>query len=141
MVDLIELAERCERAEGPDYQLDGDIARAMGWSYRQREGFSHWQWYSQGKTDAPLSEGEIRVCPPAYTTSIDAALSLVPEGWCFEVTNFDTFATVFAGLGSAPKASAGGDTPALALCAAALKARAAHPAQPSIAAVQEDREQ
>jgi hypothetical protein len=49
---LLELAERCEAAAGPDDALDWSIAEAIG-------------------------------CAPGlpYSASLDAAMTLVPEGW------------------------------------------------------------
>lgn len=64
---------------------------------------------------------------PFYTTSLDAALTLVPDGWGWTI-NHDAIAAVYApkiegdddlaDWGSAPNG-----TPALALCIASLKAR------------------
>lgn len=62
---------------------------------------------------------------PAYTTSLDAALTLVPEGWHWNVGDVG-----LAWVGTHESATKivrhDGDahTPALALCIAALKARA-----------------
>ena len=63
---------------------------------------------------------------PIYTTSLDAALRLVPEG--YDWWTVDGFADG-QGCASCYKKGIGGDlyngsTPALALCIAALKARA-----------------
>lgn len=56
---------------------------------------------------------------PHYTTSLDAALTLVPEGYCWSIG----FAgRTIANVWKTPTPSKGG-TPALALCIAALKAR------------------
>lgn len=54
--ELLALADRCEAASGPNYQLDVDIAIAVG-----RYGMN------------------TRV--PNFTASLDAAMTLVPEGW------------------------------------------------------------
>lgn len=96
--DLEALAARVEAAVHPSYVLDQDIADAVGYPPRARL--------------------------PSYTASIDAAVTLVPSGydWC-------VFADGFAGVGprvadEVPDASKCGATPALALCAAALRARA-----------------
>ena len=108
---LLELAERCEKAEGPDRALDYDIAHSV--------------------TRAHLETGKA----PAYTASIDAALTLVPEGW-----DWSAQTSCLKGLSRAscdltqlapfkPEdwtvRTARATTPALALCAAALRARAA----------------
>ena len=76
--------------------------------------------------------GDRRGCQFDYTTSIDAALTLVPEGWGFmlryHITRRGMRATASA---LAPFMAERGDvfdqsaaTPALAHCIAALKARA-----------------
>jgi hypothetical protein len=64
MTALLDLAERCEKSEGAAYVLDHDIRIALG--IKAPSGF---QMQYEG---ASL---------PAYTASVDAALTLVPEGW------------------------------------------------------------
>lgn len=100
------LADRIETASGPSYALDCEVgqyvAKAMGTPY---------------------------IVPPrAYTASIDAALALVPVGCGFSVhmpsvpdPDNRPSARVWGSLRGAFSASAA--TPALAICAAALKAR------------------
>ena len=99
MTDLI---ARLEAAEGPDPRLDREIAVIQG-------GYKEVGW-------------------PAYTTSMDAALTLVPEGHTYsfihrigEYPEASVAAQPDAGFWSAVVATAA--TPALALCIAALKAR------------------
>jgi len=101
--DLRALAERCERAQG--WMLDGEIAKALG------QVFIGTSW-------------------PTYTASLDAALTLVPEGWHVGLwVDPDGTARVRMGNGErviyagSPQANCA--TPALALCAAALRALAA----------------
>lgn len=62
---------------------------------------------------------------PAYTTSIDAALTLVPEGWSFAVEGFPVRACVYdpAAMAGDSTVTATAVTPALAIVLAALKAR------------------
>lgn len=103
-----ELARRCEEASGPDRELDRDIARAVG---------------------AKASNGHVNIAS-RYTASIDAALPLVPEGgfWALGWNGPDSghpkaTASVFTVGGAMEKGS--GETPALALCAAALRAKQA----------------
>jgi hypothetical protein len=94
-VTLLTLAERCEQAAGPDAGLN----LAIWTSLLDTPGFrppSPW------RTD--------------YTASVDAAVTLVPEGCGWMV------------MGNAAKVKrwpSRAATPALALCAAALRARAA----------------
>lgn len=114
MTDLLALAERCEQATGPDRELDARIEAAL----------------AEADFDALANDGvHVRDWnAPAYTASIDAAMSLVPEGrewrvrWC-ELPD-GTWASIARigenGCGLNTSAA----TPALALCAAALRARA-----------------
>lgn len=97
-----ELIARLEAAEGADRELDVEIWRAVG------------------------SSTELRF-RPEYTASIDAALTLVPEEclWRIGHEGDDSpghFLAVAMPLG--PQVHATAITPALALCMAALKARA-----------------
>lgn len=116
-MDLLDLAERCEKAEGPDRALDLAIWNASGTRY------------NTGAYEAP--------CCPHFTASIDAALTLVPEGWLFTVASYrgeDNAQPFYADcMDEAVFHGADGDavtslaaTPALALCAATLRA---HPHQ------------
>lgn len=118
---LMDLAERCEKADGADWNLSADIARAMGWA----EGEHAWHsldWRSRQSG------------PPHYTNSLDAALSLVPEGWRWSLDHTQKppyrdcgMATLYApgdGWTPADVSEIYGATPALALCAAALRALA-----------------
>jgi hypothetical protein len=64
--ELLILAERVEAAEGANEALNEAIWTSLG---------NEAIWTSLGgKRDAPL-------WAPAYTASLDAAASLVPEGW------------------------------------------------------------
>lgn len=123
---LLELADRCEAASGPDRGLDEAIYGALV-TVRTEGPASHPHvWHSfLGKpraTDAPT---------PWFTASIDAALTLKPEGWRVSaLTENETgWWCGLCPLGDTPDTawSGGwGPTPnaALAVCAAALRARA-----------------
>jgi hypothetical protein len=90
---LIALAERCEQAAGPDRELDFAIAAGVGWP------------------DSPNLHQHAR----RYTESLDAAVTLVPQGCGWMI------------MGNAAKVGrlpSRGATSPLALCAAALRARA-----------------
>jgi len=118
---LLSLGERVEKAVGPDRELDAAIKEAVGhaWDYGA-------DWGSRENYN-PVAK--------AYTASIDAAMTLVPEGWPSRQVG-----TTDDGRGYAAVAGndmhmmaedpdeffAEGDaaTAALAMCAAALKARA-----------------
>lgn len=108
---LLELAERCEKAERPDRGLDAEI------HFRIKNGIG-----VGCASDAP-----------AFTGSLDAALTLVPEGHDVTITQANgpdrtdwygrvKFRTPY-GDGLLKKGNAMNG--ALALCAAALRARAA----------------
>ena len=104
--ELLALAERAEALGGGDYRLEQDICIATG-----------------GKLSDPPSWS---VCPD-YTSSIDAAMALVPEGWAASITRFTNGtgkAVVWVGdYSDAHKATDGidGASPAIALCAAILR--------------------
>jgi hypothetical protein len=92
---LLTLAERCEQTAGSDAGLD----LAIWTTLLDTPGF---QPPSPWRTD--------------YTASLDAAVTLVPEGCGWMVMNNA------AKVGPLPSRAS---TPALALCSAALRARAA----------------
>lgn len=104
--ELLALATRLEAAIGADPELNTAIHEAL---------------------HGPL--GELERAPPV-TDSLDAALSLVPEGLLFTMTAGYGQACVNVKTGSiidpATKEWTGhGKTPALAMCASSLRARAA----------------
>jgi len=120
-----ELADRVERAEGPSRELDAEIALAVGWTTAVpalSHPDNHW-WYPPGRH---LDQDARQACPQ-FTASLDAALTLVPERWHatiharpdwpgVELHEFPLPCRKIPFLHAA--------TPALALCAAALRARA-----------------
>jgi len=105
MIDLNEIAKHCEEAAGPDRSIDGMIAIAVGATM----------------PDDPAG------WPPRYTASIDAALTLVPKGFAsavgtmaFEGSLSKPWGCYWEPNGTPHTFEAA--TPALALCAAALRA-------------------
>lgn len=90
-----DLIARLEKLSGPDRELDALI----------------WLRIPKIVTNDPV---------PAYTASIDAALTLVEEGSTWDLC-FDEFMLACVGPGDT---ASRGATPAIALCIAALKARA-----------------
>jgi hypothetical protein len=99
------------REEHPDFEPEPYVT----WRYRRG---------GPPGTDPAAIYGEV----PQFTSSIDAALSLVPEGLVWDISSGTK-----AGLPDPPWAAlwsddldvaADGKTPALALCIAALRARA-----------------
>jgi hypothetical protein len=104
---LLELAERCEKATGPDRELDLAIAQAIR---------APWQYVGEPPREIKCG---------AYTASLDAAMTLA-NGYGGEVTFFkDGTAKAFLWQPYPMAIEAKAATPALAICAAALKARAA----------------
>lgn len=104
---LKSLLERVEKAERPSRELDGRIAWALGWRFNggvtpDHEDFKDWpdiagHWHKPGDRFASiLNKVEYRSetegfpsgrwdDPPAWTASIDAAVSLIKKqlGWKF----------------------------------------------------------
>lgn len=97
------LIARLEAATGPDRELDIAI----------------WHYLGNPKERTPL------LWVGCYTSSIDAALTLVPEGhdWSIGDVNGHFGGTPVAYVGN--DTARFGETPALSLCIAALKARLA----------------
>ena len=113
-----DLIERVEAATGPDEAIDLEIARLQDTVCLRRnladtgnEEFTHWR----------------------YTASIDAALTLVPDGWEYCIYGGNPNCTDSVEIGPISgrgqfmnvEYEAGAPTAALAICAAALKARVA----------------
>jgi hypothetical protein len=136
---LLKLAERCENATGQDRELDKLIAPHAGWKEAGKlsvMGSKMPAWLPPGKSGADNKVLKV----PAFTASLDAAMTLVPDGWEPVIdcgvsrrynrlhradlwgheTHYDSGGMPFDDHEKGDAA-----TPALALCAAALRARAA----------------
>ncbi|HEX8418550.1 MAG TPA: hypothetical protein VF638_00900 [Sphingomonas sp.] len=127
MSDLLELADRVEALVTSDRALDAEIAYVICW---------RWDDWEEGDIcieDRPLeyvvnstlnSNNSIWKYLPAYTASLDAALTLVPEtvvGWRMDMGG--KRAVVRLAIGANPETpEAWARTPALALTAASLRA-------------------
>lgn len=111
-----DLITRLESADGPSRELDADIARAIGWECVVRDPEAQGKYVCWRKH---YRSGEW-IMLPRYTASIDAALTLVPEGWDWAIFHTNGGLTIHAWCGD--KIDHFGDTPALALCIAALRA-------------------
>ena len=86
------IIDKLERADGPDREMDAEIAKAVGMCLHPNKtrtgvqsdtgfdcddcGADSWGNRSNDGFNRRLSDS----CP-AYTASIDAAMTLVPEGW------------------------------------------------------------
>ena len=112
---LLELATRCER-EDPSPKLNEAIALAMRFNFMS------------------LPDDASAADVPRYTTSLDAAVTLVLEDTDWQVgrVGSESVAGIYP-VARHPFAThkATAATPALALCAAALKARAAIAEKPA----------
>ena len=135
--DLQRLVERIEGATGPDREIDCLIwgtqeGRSLEWQgnilVEKLEGCIGWidpgehqRNFGCNRADQGFS-GIL-----AYTRSIDAAMTLVPEGFIFGCGSKDATKTAWAWASpDVPleyRSISNGATPALALCAAALRAR------------------
>jgi len=119
---LLALAERCEQAAGPDRKLDGAVwCAAVGYSFVKWDGAGV-VWRG--------ADGSIHHCPadrvPRYTASLDAAVRLVPEGCGYDFgKNLLGYAWGGITMPDHNEVETSAATPALSLCAAALRARAA----------------
>ena len=117
-----ELIAALEKAEGPSRELDCEIAM-----HRMPElrGFAR-----IGEDWVHPQYSTIRTYAIEYTASIDAALTLVPEGWDWSVVLAERFedknpaSCQVIQRGRLKFHTTHAATPALALCIAALKARA-----------------
>jgi hypothetical protein len=138
MSDLMKLAKRCEAATGPDRELDADIwmASTPGHSRVSRTVKSEKGLWPDYVIDETRDAFGRLIIVPHYSESLDAALTLVPEGWTFgnlsqsdskgwwcelrqgHLTSYDSVA-----FGNQLENA----SPALAVAAAALRARAGVP--------------
>ncbi len=115
MTEIEKLALRCEAATGPDIALDSDIHSVVS-SDRKHPYIVGTHIDDTHPSGRPYSA-------PAYSASLDAAMSLVPEGWFYEIESKTSSAVVWKEPGPTPHTLSEAATPALALCVAALRAR------------------
>lgn len=86
---LVELAERCEASDGTDLaDLTAAIGAALGWNAIEVP-----PTYGHPIGHAP--DGSHYGPLPGWLTSLDAAMTLVPEGWSFALTSWLGDASVF----------------------------------------------
>lgn len=104
-----DLTEKLAQAEGPSRELDAEISRALA-------GGPADHWY-QDHRGVYVTDN----CAPCYTASIDAALTLVPDG----ATGLISIGLGYARIERSDGTHWSGDaaTPAIALCIAALSAK------------------
>jgi hypothetical protein len=131
MTDLI---KRLEEAEAGSRELDALVFRRFGGPLpKEFAGYGvELTWQADGSATMPVGEMQVRYDPPAYTTSLDAALALaervlpgvrvVTDSACRE-TGRPGAGFVFSQHGEKISGVMNdGATVALALCAAILRA-------------------
>ena len=115
--ELLRLAERVEALRGPDYTVNKSILAALGYTWR---GIAYWS-----KDNTHFWKGST-----AFTGSLDAAMTLVERPAWVRIDEWpDEFNATSASVQPIRDPQVGShcakaDTPALALCAAALRALA-----------------
>ena len=122
-----DLIARLQKVTGQDRGLDGEVFFAAGGPAWDRAYIR-----AQEPCGCPpdIAKATAKTFAPRYTSSIDAALALVPEGLHWTYASVSGEAMIHSTTGrfliSEDKEVYGrGATPAIALCVAALKARAA----------------
>lgn len=127
--ELLKLAERVEALSGPDREVDARIWCALN----GKKYVSHWREYDGPNTRVEYIEPPKRT-PFAsstvalqWTASLDAAMTLVPEGcgWSLVQATYEkSYGCIESGDDRTPDLEARAATPALVLCAAALRSLA-----------------
>lgn len=127
MSDLLALAARCEKATGPDRELDRDIIFGIYPKDRVAtfDGVKHISTMT-GRNGEPwfLPLADRDDCPH-FTASIDAAMTLVPDGSVWTIEERSAWVRMLdsrAKAGVRESQSFSQTTP-LAICAAALRAQ------------------
>lgn len=129
MTSLPDLIARLEAAEEGNITLDDRIALALGWRIDQQDIQGVGKWLAPGESHTQYL--------PEWSRSIDAALTLVPEGWAIDGWQLWPGATSSLQLletklgrddqywhsSKHKRFDGAAATPALAICAAALRAR------------------
>ena len=129
MTDLSDTIARVEAATGPDRRLDAEVACAVVFrDLRPAEPDDHKEYqrgYLPSRGDIWTPTGFLMA--DNYTSSINAALTLLPKGMEFELTNLYGVAAVGMGLntGSPCYARREDGNITLALLSAILRARQA----------------
>ena len=136
--DIAKVVERIEGLDGSDRQVDAEIGLATGAFFTvPNKGWPDRLDYCRinGDGSQTFPGNGFDQLVPAYTASIDAAMTLVPEGWGWNISQPNARALASGLLkkrtpcsgevqnGCEDRYAVAGATPALALCAAALRAR------------------
>lgn len=107
-----ELIAALEAATGPSRELDVALFASVGMSDLQERHCA--QWITNNKDRGVTRDHYLFAWAPRYTASIDAAMTLMPANHWWMVMGTAAKCGAYAAYGA---------TPAIALCAAALKAR------------------
>lgn len=131
-MDMLELATKLEGMSEPDREVDAEIAIALGHKIKMAMANYTMEMFPAIEWQKPHPYAGMKEPCPAWTASIDEARKLVPKGYAVELSEAwgpdrtDWTAVLklrtVDGTGKWPKARS--DSPAIALCGAALKARA-----------------
>jgi hypothetical protein len=144
--EWLALAERCEKATGPDREIDYRMAYGLGWRFDgyhlardlpclSDEQFANLhnlagQWKRPGVVDWPYP-GTNHAEPCVWTASLDAITALIERelpGWRWKTgrAEFHCWATIYGGSGEGSVFSAVSiqGSAAIALCAAFCRAMA-----------------
>lgn len=139
---MLELADAVEKAAGPDRALDVEVFRAIGapvpFQFASAMVALTYDEASRNYT-APIGDMRVRYEVPAYTGSVDVAMGLTPPGFRLTFSEWDDekhlrprgpwqAILTKAGNGSSFNDMLGhrcdhAATPAIAVCASALRAR------------------
>ncbi|KQM37984.1 hypothetical protein [Sphingomonas sp. Leaf10] len=113
---LLALAETVEKLTGPSVHVDADIRDAL----KLPSDYSvDWRGWGVDEAGKPIERA--KAFP--YTASLDAAMALVPEGWEWNVWG-SGYCRIMHPQTHRNDKDGRSCTPALALCAAALRAQA-----------------
>ena len=123
---LLALAERVEAATGADRELDAQVWLAcVPGTTRNELCYIHKASSRECVIDETRDANRRLIIVPYYTASLDAAMSLVPSGYEWSVNWCGNSVANVSEIGvDYPVHCGGAATPALALTAACLRARA-----------------
>lgn len=129
--ELLKLAKRVEALSGPDRGVDVEIFRVIGapapFQFMNKLIALEYNDIEQAYFARVTDDMQVRYAPPAYTASLDAAMTLVPEGcgWSLVQATYEkSYGCIESGDDRTPDLEARAATPALVLCAAALRSLA-----------------
>ena len=89
---ILALADRVEALTGPDREVDAQIFRttesAPPFQYLNKLIALSWHEQEQAYFAQVSDDMRVRYDPPHFTASLDAAMTLVPEGFVFSLDTF-----------------------------------------------------